>query len=113
MSEEISQEQIAELEAILDELEETSNTSFSKLIQYLVSHYSDKLDSEYLAVNQILVTLSSLTGELLAYIPEEDRDNIEGKVHELITHRRSVMEEHQDRDDDEIDLATVKPQGNC
>lgn len=113
IDEEISEEQVAEIEAILDELEEESQAAFSKLIQYLFANYSEQLDSEYLAINQILITLSSLTGELLAHIPEEDRDNIEGKVHDLITHRRGVMEGALEKAEGDIDLATVKPQGNC
>lgn len=113
IEDEVPAEKIAELEAILDELEEESQSAFSKLIQYLFTNYSEQLESEYLAVNQILITMSSLTGELLAHIPAEDRDNIEGKVHELITHRRGVMEGALEKAEGDIDLATVKPQGSC
>lgn len=116
MSEE--NDKMAELEPILDELQTASYNSIVKVINYLLDYYEVKLDSTYLAVNQTIISLCDIMGDLLTAVPEEDRDNIEAKIRERISYRRSITEleiAQSDEAEDEapLDLATMTPLGNC
>jgi len=112
-------EEMAALEPILDELQTASYNSIVQVINYLLEYYEVKLDSPYLAVNQTIITLCDIMGDLLVAIPEEDRDNIESKVRERISYRRTMTESEvtnsdEDSDpEDPMDLANMTPRGNC
>lgn len=112
MSEEINEE----LGELLDTAVQGGIGAISSLVQLLVDKYSEDLD-ETLSQNQMLIALSTVTGELIACLPQEHREFVEGKVKENISAVRIAFEEEngeiQTSEEDPNGLARMTPLGKC
>lgn len=109
-------ENVAENDLLL-ELREVGLDGLTQVVQKVIDLYVENHDVDYvLAQNQMLIALSTVTGELLACIPDEDdlRDFVEQKVHNHITDSRKDNEEERlTAEEDPHGLSRMTPQGNC
>lgn len=111
MSDEIDEE----YGEILDSLSETGMDGLVQVVQKLVDYYVENYDLDVaVAQNQMLIALSTVTGELIGCMPNEDniRDFVEQKVVENIKFTRTATELDNAKDDPN-DLAGMTPLGNC
>jgi len=112
----VSDEIDQELAEKLDEASQAGMSAISQIVQMLIDKYGDDLDVT-LAQNQMLIALSTVTGELIACLPEEHRDFVEEKVKENISRQRMETEEDngeiQTSEDDPHGLARMTPVGKC
>jgi hypothetical protein len=116
----VSDEIDKEYGEILDSLSETGVDGLAQVVQKLVDYYVENYDLDVaVAQNQMLIALSTVTGELIACMPNEDniRDFVEQKVTENIKFTRTAVElDHAasaPSEDDPNGLAGMTPLGNC
>lgn len=116
MSDDINEEFAEQLDALTD----TAMDGFSQVIQKLVDYYVEHFDMDVtVAQNQMLIALSSITGELIACMVDEDniRDFVTDKVIQNIKFSREQTElEHataKPSEDDPYGLAGMTPLGKC
>jgi len=104
----------------LDALTETAMDGLSQVVQKLVDYYVEHHDLDTnLAYNQTLIALSTVTGEVIACMVDEDniRDFVEEKCKENISVSRKTREDLEGEihttEDDPNGLSRMTPLGEC
>ena len=104
----------------LDGLKDTAMDGFAQVAQKLIDYYVENYDMDVaVAQNQVLIALSTITGELIACMPDEDdiRNFVTEKAIENIKYTRTQTElEHASAtpsEDDPYGLAGMTPLGKC
>ena len=97
------------------ELEDRAYTAMVYLISQLSERYLEKIGDVLTVNDSLMKVVAIVAGEMIACYPEEEREDITGRVARTIDQSRDLLEAEQEQTPvtSESDLAKMTPQGRC